>query len=328
MDNKLLRMDDPSELKALPCSELSPKDAGNYFVSAELWASHQVPKGMVALSNALMDAFENIEQTPNLNLALYEMNNGDCIEICKSLILGLRLEDPNSLPAVRTKTNAEENSGKASKAESASKHKFSFQTTPSKKTGQQRQSSTPKSTEFQKEVAKGMLRGTSYAQYLPTFPFSNHRSPVSTEALHSGSRTLDLLKYVAMQLLEKRILILGNFIDIPFFGVHVRLEVIQLLTENGFGAMGRVCSTTVLELSQGKLEHDSQKTTNETSQIFEFAVRAVEALKEVEGYDGPEAAQAVRNAAIAGFHGRKYPPPLGGLQHQVSRTAGKILSIN
>jgi hypothetical protein len=125
-----------------------------------------------------------------------------------------------------------------------------------------------------------------------------------------------------MQLLEKRYLLLGSVIDLPFLGVNLRLEVIELLTENSLKKIGRICARTALKISSTTLERRFSDTSSET---FEYAARAVEALKESEDFGEPEAVQAVQNAAIAGFNSLKTPSSLGGLKYQVSRTDGKII---
>lgn len=125
-----------------------------------------------------------------------------------------------------------------------------------------------------------------------------------------------------MQILEKRYLFLGSVIDLPFLGVNLRLEVIELLTENSSNTIGRICTRTALKISSTTLE---RRFAENSSKTFEYAARAVEALKEAGDFGEPEAAQAVQNAAIAGFNSMKTPSSLGGLKYQVSRTHGKII---
>jgi hypothetical protein len=125
-----------------------------------------------------------------------------------------------------------------------------------------------------------------------------------------------------MQLLEKRYIFLGSIIDMPFLGVNLRLEVIELLTENSLKKIGRICARTALKISSTTLEG---RFSDNSIEAFEYAARAVKALKEAGDFGEPEAAQAVQNAAIAGFNSINTPSSLGGLKYQVSRTDGKII---
>lgn len=162
--NKLLHLNDLSDHnKALSFNELSSNDIGKYFVSAELWASHQVPKGMVVLSNALMDAFENLEQNSNLRIALYEIN-GD-IGICKHILLQIRLKEPNALRMERTKSYSLKNVGDTSKADSARNDNLKSQKRFLNRPEEQKRNPVAESTKIQNEVVEDLLKGMLRADF-------------------------------------------------------------------------------------------------------------------------------------------------------------------
>jgi hypothetical protein len=177
--NKLLRLNDLSEHnKALPFNELSSNDIGKYFFPAELWASHQMPKGMVVLSNALMDAFDAFEyqQNSNLRIALYEMNGE--IGICKHVLLQIRLKEPKALQKVMTKNSSLKNVSDASQAESARKDKLKSQTRNFNRPEEQIRNAVPDSTKIQNEVVEDLLKGKLRTG------FASMYSPNNTSAIH------------------------------------------------------------------------------------------------------------------------------------------------
>ena len=176
--NRLLGLNDLSEHnnKALSFDELSSNDIGKYFVPAELWASHQVPRGMVVLSNALMDAFENLEQNSNLRIALYEIN-GD-IGICKHVLLHIRLKEPKAVQIEMTKNYSLKNVGDASQAESARKDKLKSQTRFFNTPEEQKRKAVPDSTKIQNEVVEDLLKGMLRADS------ASMNSPNNTSAIY------------------------------------------------------------------------------------------------------------------------------------------------
>ena len=317
---------------------------GNCCVAAEVWPSHKLKKGVAAVSDALSCMLNS--PSPGRSILVYDgSEEGDLsISECSTVVFKLCLDiDPRGVVERGGGRSGGNGLGGGGGAESSYPTSSTGPSTPTAPSPGQRggRVATPPSmrgagTSLPSPHLLGMppqpvsasksskkknksQAGSDSVSRSQEGATSNVKNPLQRRVVQDlvnghgdGSKFADVLRILALQTLQNRLLLPGNIITLPFLGLDILLRV-EEIAEGEESVPRRVGKRTLVVLDVGDGVNGGQ-VESET-----YADKAAKAAADAvgDGDDGP-AAKATYQAAIAGMKSLGVPSSeLGGLHSQM-----------